>query len=330
MQRLLFLLIIGILVSCTPQTDLIPVTATRLSPSQTPTDELSGAESEPQPSPTATVTASPIPTHTPTAAPSATTNKPTNTPALTPTPPSKTDSDLFGPDISFQGISFTIDPALAENAYAQIGPGYNSESPVLSTYFYFGQENLPCTQRGIIEIHPVEPLLDYEGMGPHLPSIQAVIDDPLSDSFPTWGAAILMQTPAQLRNLPGITGIQALVAHAQDLVFVSNELLVYDFHGFTDDGLYYVHVCYPVDAPILMNETLLYTGDTIEFDPAENTGQIIQPPTIPGDWEGFAAAAITYNEQMGIALANLPPAVFSPDLTMLTDLLESLQVNPAN
>lgn len=333
MHYLIFLLIGYVLLAgCTVPTDRVTVSPPRPAETQTPLPVLTLTPTETvTPIPSSTGNPSPEPTGitaVPTATPSVTRAAPTTVPSPTPIP--TTSATLAGPQVSFQGIHFTLAPALAQSILVKTGPGYNQASTTLSTYFYFGEDdkNLPCSQQGQLEIHPIEPLVNWAGAGPDIQSIQERINDPLTGSFPTWGAAVLLQTPTQRQAFPGVTGIQALVMWAQDAAFASNSLLAYDFHGITADELYYVRFCYPLDAPILPEDTIVFGGQMP--DSQEDEGQVLLPTAVPETWEDFFAAAKAYNEQAAIELGNLPSSSFSPNLTLLESLLASLQIKPAN
>jgi len=82
--------------------------------------------------------------------------------------------------------------------------------------------------------------------------------------------------------------------------------LFYTFHGFSDDGAFYVAAFFPL--------TTANLPDTIEVE----------------DWEAFHTNYGTYLSETTAILDQLPPSEFTPDLTLLDAVVTSLQIAPGN
>ncbi len=106
----------------------------------------------------------------------------------------------------------------------------------------------------------------------------------------------------------------------QDTVLANNESIVYEFHGVTGDGQYYVAITFPIDAAILLSA----------LDPAENTNAAAIPvPELPADDAQLGAAIREYNQEAQRQLDMLDSAGFTPNLDVLDALVTSLRVMPS-
>lgn len=87
---------------------------------------------------------------------------------------------------------------------------------------------------------------------------------------------------------------------------ITNQNLFYFFDGFTGDGRYYVSLAYPVDASILEDSGLL--------TPEQESDAL-------ADFDAFIAASMA-------PLAELETSDFTPDLTLLDEMVESIKIAP--
>ena len=257
----------------------------------------------------------------------ATANAQTATPKLTstliPRPsstviPTTTALKLKGAEVSYDGISFTVDPILGDVVFMSRilePPGY--------TKFSFAMEQ-PCREVGCITVYRVEAFRDYPFGDYIIDELQAVIETGSHEYFPAWGSAILLRSKTQHIRFQNGAGIRAAVMRAQNGYFANNEALIYDFHGLSSDGQYYVEVQYPIDAPILLST----------YDPAENTNKgAIPVPELP-DEDPFSYAIKSlmheYNLEAQRQLELLEDASFVPDLGILDALAGSLMLDSSN
>ncbi len=245
--------------------------------------------------------------------------KPTSTPIpiLTSTgTPTPTALRLGGPDIFYNGISFTVDPVLGDMVFVRMAPG-----PPAYTEFFFALEGY-CREVGCVTVYPVDAFRDYPFGDDIIDKLQAAIASRSTQYFPTWGAAILLRAQTQHIRFQNGAGIRATVMRAQNGFFANNEALVYDFHGLTDDGQYYVEVTFPMDAPMLLST----------FDPEQNTNEgAIPVPRLPDDdpyGDILNTVMREYNQEAQRQLDTLEGAGYIPDLGILDALVGSLLVTP--
>jgi hypothetical protein len=256
--------------------------------------------------PTNTATASPTATRTPTP-----TSAPTATSQATLTP---AEGRLEGPDVSYHGISFTVDPVLGDAVFADTA----SDSPGYAQ-FSFAPDGW-CRAVGCVIVHPVASYREEILFGDDVvDDLRSAIETQSNSYFPVLMAHILLRAQTQHVWFQSGMGIRAVVMKGQDLFFANNESLQYEFHGLTDDGKYYVEVMFPVAAPILLNA----------FDPAENTNEAAIPvPELPADDGQTGAMMRAYNEEAERQLDALDSSSFTPDLGALDALVNSLLIEP--
>jgi threonine/homoserine/homoserine lactone efflux protein len=271
--------------------------------------------------PPPTATFAPAPALSPTAAPPTMRPTPSSTPTPLPTaPPSSTSTELpspspltlAGPAISHGGVDFTLDPALGSEVFV------NRDADSLAvTSFLFAPEGL-CRDVGCVTVYLTERYrAETFWGGDLLDSLQAAMETQSLEYFPTVGAAILLRAQTQHMRFESGAGIRAIVMRGQDGFFANNEAVVYDFHGLTDDGQYYVVATFPIDAPILLST----------YDPAENTNEAALPlPELPDDGDELIAVMRDYNQEAQRQLDLLDGVSFNPALQLLDALVASLRV----
>jgi hypothetical protein len=125
--------------------------------------------------------------------------------------------------------------------------------------------------------------------------------------LPTINAAQVLAVQVQYLDFAGGSGMRFLTHYAQDVSPVLNGMVFYTFQGLTADGRFYVTLYAPVSTPAL--------PDKYEDTPAAQ------------DYDAFAKTYDTYLEGVTAALNGQKPAQFTPDLTQLDALVESLQIN---
>ncbi|MFQ5410624.1 MAG: two-component regulator propeller domain-containing protein, partial [Anaerolineales bacterium] len=242
-----------------------------------------GSTGPPTETPTLTETASVTPSlPAPTATSQPATIPPPTVEATPPTP--------AGATVSYNGISFNLNPALGDTAYVHDEQMYGSE--VNYTRFTFAPEGW-CREVGCVEVYPTT---DYRAAFPDQP-------------FPPLGAATLLRAQQQSLDFQNGSGARAIRMYGQAAYFANNESLVYTFAGFTADDQYYVFVEIPIDAPLLMSAA----------DPATNTNPAAQLPQAGQD-------EAAYNREIEQQLNLLAPADFTPSLSALDALVASLRI----
>jgi hypothetical protein len=170
----------------------------------------------------------------------------------------------------------------------------------------------------------VEAFRDYPFGDDIIDALQAAIETGSYEYFPTWGSAILLRAQTQHIRFQNGAGMRAVVMRGQNGYLANNEAVVYDFHGLTDDGQYYVEVIFPIDAPILLST----------YDPSENTneGAFLVPeiPEGPPFGETLKDVMLEYNQEAQRQLDVLESSSFTPDLGLLDALVSSLLVTSSS
>ncbi|MCJ7735774.1 MAG: hypothetical protein MUQ10_00470, partial [Anaerolineae bacterium] len=198
--------------------------------------------------------------------------------SVTPTPAAL---KLEGPDISYGGISFTVDPALGGEVFVDL-----TADSLGCTRFAFAPEGF-CHDTGCLTICPVASYREGIMFGDDIiDGLQSAIENRSNSYFPSLMAHILLRSQTQHIEFRNGTGISSVVMKGQDLVFANNESVGYEFHGLTTDGQAYVSMMFPIDASILLSTV----------DPAENANEAAIPvPELPDDDMDVGVAMRDYN-----------------------------------
>lgn len=263
--------------------------------------------------PTLAPTATPMPPSTPSPTP---TVEPT--PTLPPTltiEPTPTLLAFKGPAVSYSGISFAVDPVLGDEVFV------GTPDSLSYVEFSFAPEGY-CREVGCVTIYPVEPYRDGIPFGTDIiDGLRSAIETQSNDYFPVLMAHILLRAKTRHLRFRNGAGIRAIVMKGQDTVYANNESVVYEFHGLTDDGQYYVAATFPIDAPMLLSACC---------DPAENKNKDAIPvPALPDDDVQAGAVIHEYNREAQRQLNALDGSGFTPNLELLDALVSSLLITPS-
>ncbi len=298
---LILLLLSVVVLACRPTPDTSGAVTTSSPPpaSQTPTPQ-QPTPRPPTATPAATATAQPRPTssHTPTAEPTLTRRA------------------FQGPAVSYNGIRFTVASALGDQVFV----GAEPDSPYY-VEFSFAPEGY-CWEVGCVTVYPVESYRKEILFGADIiDRLESAIKTQSNSYFPVLMAHILLRAQTQHLRFQNGAGIRAVVMMGQDVVLANNESVMYEFHGLTADGQYYVVATFPVDAPLLLST----------YDPAENMNKDAIPvpelPAVPGDAQQSAVMR-EYNQEVQRQLDLLDGSHFTPDLGLLDALVGSLLIAP--
>ncbi len=161
----------------------------------------------------------------------------TPTPGASPAPATETGvpentQDLEGPDINYEGIRFTLDPALGSRLYA-----YNDEITIdgktaHSVRFSIAPEEY-CRTWCVI----VYPVTEFQ---------QAFGNFVFPPEGYRGGAAVIFHAQEKLLHFREGTGTRTLETFGQNYYGVSNEALKYAFRGYREGKQYAVYVQIPV------------------------------------------------------------------------------------
>ena len=233
------------------------------------------------PPPAPTQTAAPAPT----VAPTDTALPPATTAPVTP----GSAQVLDGPPISYNGIHFTLDPALGARLYAYDDAITLNGLTAHSTRFALSPEDYCRTW--CVQVYPVAEFEQVFGNFVFPPAGYR------------GGAAIIFTAQEKPLSFNNGSGSRALEAFGQNHYGVSNESLKYAFRGYTTDQRFAVFVQAPVHAPGLAD---------------------IAPTLAPGS--DPLTGIRDYNTRAAASLNALSPADFTPDLGLLDGLVGSIQV----
>ncbi|MBK7316146.1 hypothetical protein [Candidatus Villigracilis affinis] len=134
-------------------------------------------------------------------------------------------------------------------------------------------------------------------------------------AVPFFNAAQVFASNIQAVSFQNGSGIRFLTEYAQYYAPVNNHELVYHFQGFTNDGEYYIIAILPITAPVLAE-----TSDAGEVIPA---GGITYPDINDSnaDFQGYYASITDL-------LSATSPEAFTPSISQLDALIQSMQVAP--
>ncbi len=153
------------------------------------------------------------------------------TPATEASAPGNT-QDLEGPDIDYNGIRFTLDPALGSRLYVYHDEIAIDGKTAHSIRFSLAPEEY-CQTWCVI----VYPVAEYQ---------QAFGDFSFPPAGYRGGAAVLFHAQEKFLSFQNGVGTRALETFGQNYYGVSNESLKYAFRGYREGKQYAVYVQIPI------------------------------------------------------------------------------------
>lgn len=266
----------------------------------------------PTPEATETPSASPPPISPPDSPPTAG-DTPAPTRAATYPPPALE-------AVSFRGVSFSYDPALAGLVNAQV---IEAVPPEDNPLWLVAPEHVQFTfvdyvlqevfHEPAIYVYPAaEYAAASESAAEQIAGLRELLAEKPADPegaipfLPVFNAGQFMAAQVEYLDFQNGSGVRFLTQYGQDVWPVNNQGLFYTFQGLTSDGRYYVALILPVTHPSL---------------PA--TGEEIMDTVDPG---AFAEGFRDYLAEVEAALNAQDPASFLPDLATLDALIRSIRV----
>ena len=229
--------------------------------------------------------------------------------------------------VSYNRISFRLDPTLANGVIAWICPTLPLREDLMPaeahppyTAFHF-----PTYSRQNIDFQPEVRV--YEVMGdmqdyPYpLNMLDALQTEVTQRPEPvTWFNGAPLHSRQSYLSFANGSGVRGLVQYMQDLFFYTNNGLTYEFNGLTQDGRYFVSVRFPLDVPFLM----VLAGP----DPLTNLNpQAIAIPGWPNDYQQQVPIVEAYNTEALRRLEQMDNRDAYPNIALLDALVQSIQVN---
>ncbi len=134
-------------------------------------------------------------------------------------------------------------------------------------------------------------------------------------AVPFFNAAQVFASNIQTVTFQNGEGIRFLTEYAQYAAPVNNHELFYHFEGFSDDGVYYIIVIFPITVPVLADTS----------DP----GAVLPARGIPfPDINDPEADYQSYYTAITNLLNTTSPDAFYPAITQLDLLIQSMQIAP--
>jgi hypothetical protein len=226
--------------------------------------------------------------------------------------------------IAYKGISFLLDPTLAESVRVQECPtvSFRLESEPGTAHPSYIGFTFP-TDRQRIDYQTELRIYSVDGdMQSFLYPINSLNDlrnvatkklEPI-----TWFDGAPLHVQRRYLSFAKGNGVRGIVEYAQDIFFFTNNGLLYEYDGLTDDNHLYVNLRYPVAAPFLM--------DIEHSDPSTNINpQAITIPEWNNDYEQRANIVDAYNKEALNRLEAMKTSDFTPNIQALDALIESLK-----
>jgi len=137
------------------------------------------------------------------------------------------------------------------------------------------------------------------------------LENDLLPFIPFFNAGAVFTAQTQVIEFQNGVGVRMLTQYAQSYANVNNHEMFYHFQGLTSDGAYYVIAILPASAPFLAeNWDTPVPANGIPFPGYDNSN---------ADFEG-------YYEQVVAKLNSTQPDVFTPSLSALDGLIQSLLI----
>ena len=219
--------------------------------------------------------------------------------------------------VNYQNVSFCYDPALASGTNNSIAAAEISEmsenfnTPQHIQFEFNGYAISPTFHTPIIHIYPVQEYINTSPFSSDIISelqtlLQQKPETPNGIPFlPIWNAAQIFSTQKAYLQFNNGEGIRFLTQYGQSYWPINNHDLFYTFQGITADGQYYISAILPISNPEL---------------PADGESW-------PGDLNDLAESFdLYYAENMNILLYSQSDDSFTPTLTMLDDMIQSITI----
>jgi hypothetical protein len=224
------------------------------------------------------------------------------------------------PDVDFEGISFRYDPSLTENVVASIvaAEGVASDPiwmifPEHAHFIFMGYQHGEAFHTAQIFVYPVDEFeARNEYVGDIFDQLRQFLEDQPSTApdgipfLPFWNAAQMTTSSLRYLNFENGSGVRFLTQYGQALWPIDNINLFYTFQGMTDDSSHYVAAIFPVTNPIL----------------PDDGAELIDP-----DFEAFVDNWDSYLTDIVSQLSAQGMSTFSPDLSLLDALIQSLHID---
>jgi hypothetical protein len=211
----------------------------------------------------------------------------TEIPSPIPVAPTNTQI-LDGPNINYNGIRFTLNPAFGSHLY--VFDDITTVDGLTAHNTRFALTSEAYCQTWCLMVYPVADFTQAFGTFVFPPTGYR------------GGAAVIFEAQEMTLSFKNGSGNRGLEAFGQDHYKVNNESLKYVFRGYSADKQYGIFVQVPIHASNLPD---------------------VNPTTTNGN---PAQDILEYNQQVSQSMNALAPADFTPNLDLLDDLVTSIYV----
>ncbi len=242
---------------------------------------------------------------------------PTPEPTLTPTLPLEpTDA----PDMVYEGISFSYDPAIASGINPTTIQGQNLGADFMPgetypTYYEFTFINYAVGEHFHTPKIMVYPIQEYRAISQQAADIITNLQTTLANHpsaginswlpfLPMWNAGQVFTAQSNYFEFVNGSGVRYLTMFAQAVYPVDNQNLFYTYQGMTADGNYYISAVLPITNPIL---------------PAKGEDIIT-------NWDDFYNGWETYLLNTVRELGEQPANSYTPSLEHLDQMMASFKI----
>lgn len=222
------------------------------------------------------------------------------------------------------GVSFSFDSSLAKSAQGTVlaarpveqSPGLGGGAPQ-GVQFVFDNQTLPNffdPTKSQVYVYPVAGLKALDpSVAKNVEALQQILDDGTVDAdaqipvFPLIPASQVFHAQPHIIDFVNGTGVSFITYYAQDASPLRPAQVFWTFQGITLDGKYFVSAFWNIGSPGLPPETPAISGQ---------------------DYDAFVKQYKDYIDNIVKTLNRLPPAGFTPNLSLLENMARSINAAP--
>lgn len=238
-------------------------------------------------------------------------------PVVVTEPPQPTEPPQV-PNAICNELSLYLDPALASGYTCETIPEVTDMMETYPQHTKLTLQGYLLSDKFFTPTITVYPLPRYVELMPDfipglVSSLQALIagSPPAEGSLPflpVFNAAQVFHAQYEAIPFASGDGIRYLTLFAQYTAPINNHDLFYTYQGMTNDGSYWISAILPINHPILPDN-----GDN---------------PPGGESWEDFSNSYETYLDDLTTQLNSQPVDGFTPSITLLDSLVNTITINP--
>ena len=214
---------------------------------------------------------------------------------------------LPAPEISFSYEPIQAIEVISDTLLPDLNLHFGLQDPQHYALTFDGYQHVdygddPRWNRSQISIYPV----DVIKVSNTAADLRVILDQRLTTPSGTLpclgmrGAAQIIQAGISYLDFQNGSGMRYLTSYAQAAYHINNPGLFYTFQGLTDDGRYYISATFSVSNPVLDKDIVVWDEDKYTW--------------------------LAYIEDIEALLSAQPAESFTPDLSLLDEMMRSLLV----